>query len=149
MIHLSWQIKHGAVKPILETQLIHVTVRCKVIVFAVQIVVVDVMSAKKLYQDWNKLQFFPFLLWLSFLLKIILRHRLHIPMIWLVLFEMCQPVFHLIYLRSFYALVQQSYHQVWIQLRRSGFLDIHTYLMNRALSSIFAYLKHLTNFDQY
>jgi hypothetical protein len=40
-----------AAKPILEIQLIHATVRCKVIVFAVQIAVVDVMSAKKLYQD--------------------------------------------------------------------------------------------------
>ena len=149
MIHLSWQIKHVAAKPILEIQLIHATVRCKVIAFAVQIAVVDVMSAKKLYQDWNKLQFFLFLLYTNSVIKIIRHHHLHIPMIWLVLFEMCQPVFHLIYHRSFYALVQQSYHQVWIQLRRSGFLDIHTYLMNRALSSIFAYLKHLTNFDQY
>jgi len=39
------------VKPILEIQLILVTVKCKVIAFAVQIAVVDVMSAKKLYQD--------------------------------------------------------------------------------------------------
>jgi hypothetical protein len=38
-------------KPILEIQLIHVTVKCKVIVFAAQIVVVAVVSAKKLYQD--------------------------------------------------------------------------------------------------
>ena len=149
MINLSWQIKHVAVKLTLAIQLMHVTVKCKVIVFAVMIVNVIVVFVRKQYPNYNL--FFPFY-WLSYVWSHYLEINLplpHIPMIWLVLFEMCQPVFRLIYLRSFYVLVQQSCHQVWIQLRRSGFLDIHTYLMNRVLSSIFAYLKHLTNFDQY
>jgi len=46
MIHLSWQIKHVAVKPILETQLTNVTVKCKVIVFAAMIALVGAMCVK-------------------------------------------------------------------------------------------------------
>ncbi len=53
-IHFAWPIKHVAVKPTLEIQLTHVIVKCKEPVFAVQIVPVDVASAKKLYQDYNK-----------------------------------------------------------------------------------------------
>ena len=148
MIHFAWPIKHVAVKPTLVIQLMHVTVKCKVIVFAVMIVNVVVVFVRKQYPNYNL--FFPFY-WLSYVwfhyLEIILPLP-HIPTIWLILFEMCQPAFHLIYLRSFCVLELQPSHQVWIQLRKSVFLDIHTYLINRTLSTIFAYLKHLTNFDQ-
>ena len=149
MINLSWQIKHVAVKPILAIQLLHVTVKCKEHVFAVMIVNVVVVFAKKQYPNYKPL--FSFLLmqyvWFHYL-EIILPLP-HIAMIWLILFEMYQPVFHLIYLHSFCVLEPQSYRQAWIQLRKSVFLGIRTYLINRILSAIFAYLKRLTNFDQY
>ena len=151
MIHFAWPIKHVAVKPTLEIQLTHVIVKCKEPVFVVLIVLVDVVSARKLYQDFNK--FHSFFLFISKSLKFFIWKIIpllpHIPTISLVLFETCQPVFHLTHLHNFYALEQQSYHPVWTQLRKSVFLGIHTYLINRTLSSIFAYLEHLTNFDGY
>ena len=62
MIHFAWPIKHVAVKPRLVMTLTNVIVKCKEAVFAVPIVPVDVASAKKLYQDYNKFHSFSFLL---------------------------------------------------------------------------------------
>ena len=62
MIHFAWPIKHVAVKPRLVMTLTNVIVKCKEPVFAVPIVPVDVASAKKLYQDYNKFHSFSFLL---------------------------------------------------------------------------------------
>ena len=56
-----------AVKQTLEIQLTHVIVKCKEPAFAVPIVPVDVASAKKLYQDYNK--FHSFFLFISKSLK--------------------------------------------------------------------------------
>ena len=67
MIHFAWPIKHVAVKQTLEIQLTHVIVKCKEPAFAVPIVPVDVVSAKKLYQDYNK--FHSFFLFISKSLK--------------------------------------------------------------------------------
>ena len=56
-----------AVKPLLVMTLTNVIVKCKEPAFAVPIVPVDVASARKLYQDYNK--FHSFFLFISTSLK--------------------------------------------------------------------------------
>ena len=50
---ILWQIKHVAVKQIQEIQIMHVTVQCKVIVYAVMIANVILMYVKKQFLNFK------------------------------------------------------------------------------------------------
>jgi len=52
MIHLLWQIKHVAVKQIQAIQIMHVTVQCNLIVYAVMIANVLLMYVKKQFLNF-------------------------------------------------------------------------------------------------
>ena len=50
---ILWQIKHVAVRQIQEIQIMHVTVQCKVIVYAVMIANVILMYVKKQFLNFK------------------------------------------------------------------------------------------------